>query len=348
MKANIKTFNDVPAAPLSNDDVMLQQLGIMKTIYVPVHPFVNGIKAELATRSDEIMKMFSEPHKRTQDNMHEAFFTTYVEWANQAVKIDPKIFKFHYPTSGSNEAIRETIAHHGNLQQKKGHSPRIHIFKGEYEGYRAHADAHQVEVIEHDRENYQDCIDQHLRAGDPFYISAPSSIDGNIWDGYEAFLTFLENHHPTTKLMVDLAYLNTTKKTPNIRVDSEVIETIFISMSKSFPGTYYDRIGGMLSKQELPGLFGNMWFKNLPGLLLGRNLMENSTLGDIPKEMSIIQERVVKQLQKTFGVDLTPSDVTFVATQSIPDEPSKIQTLLKRNNIVRYCLTPAIHEALNK
>ncbi|GEM_PF-3877367 len=58
---------------------------------------------------------------------------------------------------------------------------------------------------------------------DRFYLSAPSGIDGNVWDGYEKFLTFLENKCPEMKLLLDLAYLNTTPETPVIRTESDDI-----------------------------------------------------------------------------------------------------------------------------
>jgi len=343
---DIKTFVDVPAGPLSDQDKALHELGIMKTIYVPVHPFVEDVKIALGRSVEQVVEMFRDPHQRTQDNMHDPFFDTYIDWSRDAVDIQTEDFPHRYPTSGSNEAIRESIACHASAERAAGRAPRIHVFAGEYEGYTAHASSHEAEVIVHDRDDYQQSLLDSLKAREPFYLSAPSGIDGNIWEGYEDFLSFLETHIPESRLMLDLAYLNTTVKTPEIRTDSAIIRSIFVSMSKSFPGTYYDRIGGMLSKDEIPGLYGNMWFKNNNSLLLGTNLMSNSPLGKIPASMAPIQTEAVARLKGVLGEDLVASDVTFVATQPVPEKPNEIQEMLTRNGRIRYCLTPSIINGL--
>jgi len=347
MTIKIETLNNIPAGHLTDEDKALHTLGIMKTIYVPVHPFVNEIKIALGKAAAETIAMFQNPHKRTQDKLHELFFETYIEWSRSAVNIVSGHYPNQYPTSGSNEAIRESIAYHASNMRAQNLKPKIHIFNGEYEGYRAHAESHSVEVISHDRGNYEESLSQNLNAHEPFYLSAPSGIDGNIWHGYDGFLTHLENEHPDSRLMLDLAYLNTTAKTPIIRTDSSIIDAIFVSMSKSFPGTYYDRIGGVFSKSDIPGLFGNKWFKNLHGLLLGINLMMNSKLGEIPTHMQGLQTQVINSLKPTIGDDVRASDVTFIATQPIPTSPTSIQKMLTRAGQIRYCLTPSLTRLLH-
>jgi hypothetical protein len=342
----IETFENLASGPLSEEDKALHALGVMKTIYVPVHPLVNRVKMALGAASAETVEMFQSPHMRRQDKLHERFFEVYINWSRAAVNLQGSDYPHQYPTSGSNEAIRETIAYHASQCAEQGRDARLHIFEGEYEGYRAHAESHGVTVITHARDDFEASLELNFKAGEPFYLSAPSGIDGDIWAGYEAFLTHLEDVHPTCRLMVDLAYLNTTARIPQIRTDSPVIDAIFISMSKSFPGTYYDRIGGVFSKRELPGLFGNKWFKNLGSLLLGVNLMQQSALGDLPAEMSVLQRRLVKRLQPVLGEDLRAADVTFVATQPMPERPTDVQALLNRAGQVRYCLTPGLTELL--
>ena len=212
---------------------------------------------------DKLLPMYSMPHLKAQDFMHREFFQRFIEWSRDAVDIVAEDYPYQYPTSGSSEAIRETIAQHGNQARARNESPRIHIFEGEYEGYIAYAKAHEVEVVVHNRQSYDYSMQDSFTHGDKFYMSTPSGIDGNIWDGYEKFLQYLEEHDLNSSLMIDLAYLNTTVETPEIRTQSSAIEAIFFSMSKSFPGTYYDRIGGVFSKSPIPGLYGNKWFKNL-------------------------------------------------------------------------------------
>lgn len=347
MTIRISSFADMTAGELTAQDKALHALGIMKTIYVPVHPFVNAVKAELGAAVESTIGMFQNPHQRTQDNMHARFFETYIEWSRTAVNLRAGDFPYQYPASGSNEAIRETIAYYGSTARAEGREPRLHIFSGEYEGYRAHAESHSVTVIEHVRKDYAESLARELKPGEPFYLSAPSGIDGNIWDGYEAFLSLLETDFPQTRLMLDLAYINTTAKTPKIRTDSPVIRGVFVSMSKSFPGCYYDRIGGLLSKDPVPGLYGNMWFKNLQGLVLGYNLMINSPLGNLPAQMKPIQDKVIAELKPVLGDDVVASDVTFIASQPVPKNPSEMQRLLTRNDRIRYCLTPSMTRYLH-
>src|SRR4029453_13569467 len=111
-------------------------------------------------------------------------------------------------------------------------------------------------------------------AGDTFYISQPRAIDGNLWDGYHRFMTWLEAHQPTLDVFVDLAYLGTLKDgRARIGPPFKNIRGIFFSLSKAF-GIFYQRIGGMFSDREWPSLYANrLWFKNLVNLTLGEALM---------------------------------------------------------------------------
>lgn len=345
-KITVYPFDETRIGELSSQEEEMYKGGFMKTIYVPHHPYVKQVKLAIATQASNIVKMYESPHLKAQDFMHQKFFDTYFKWSYEAVKIDKSQFPYQYPTSGSSEAIRESIAHYGNKERAARRIPQIHVFEGEYEGYTAYAKAHNVEIVVHSRGNYKETLKKHLKPGQKFYISAPSGIDGNIWKGYEEFLQHIEKNYEQSEIMLDLAYLNTTAETPQIRTNSSVINAIFISMSKSFPGTYYDRIGGVISKSELPGLYGNMWFKSLYSLLLGVNLMENSPLGEIPKEMRTLQLEIVEKLKKTLGEELEASDITFIATKPIPENPTAIEKDLSRNGKVRYCLTPSMDTAL--
>lgn len=65
--------------------------------------------------------------------MHGEFFDRYIAWSKSAVGIQSHQYPYQYPTSGSSEAIRETIAHYANDERAKGRIPQIHVFDGEYE-----------------------------------------------------------------------------------------------------------------------------------------------------------------------------------------------------------------------
>ncbi len=339
-KITITPFWSIKA--FTPEEKYLHNLWVMKTIYVPPHPFVERVKLEVAKHVSQIVSMYHHPHTHRQDTMHREFFERYIDWSREAVDIWSDDYPNQYPSAGSSEAIRETIAQYANDERMQGRHPQIHIFDGEYEGYAAYARAHHVEMIVHDRENYKETLEKSFLPWQRFYMSAPSGIDGNIWNGYEEFLRYLEDNHPESKLMLDLAYLNTTEKTPKIRTDSTLIDAIFISMSKSFPGTYYDRIGWVISKSPIPWLWGNQWFKNLSWLFLGKTLMENSPFGTIPTEMRILQLQVIPELEKTLWDTIKPSDVTFIATKPAGSDIKPFEKPLKRAWNIRYCLTPAL------
>lgn len=327
----------------------MAEKGVTKTVYALVYPEVEQVYLDVYANRKRIGALFDEPYSRRQNDMHEALIGGYVDWAKDIVPIDRKVFSHVSPSSGASEAIRETIAYHGNSGARGANSerPTIHVFDGEYEGYKAYADAHRVELQVHDRKDYQQSIGDQAGLGDRFYLSQPSGIDGNIWKGYEDFMRFLAKEKPDLKVLLDLAYVGTFAN-PGVVIDTthKNIEAIFFSLSKSF-GTYYQRIGGMFSKTDFPGLTGNSWFKNLPSIEVGAELMRNFGVQDLPKKYKSLQEGIVTDLGREFGPGIEASDVILLATQPTSiGEINDFKKLLTRVDKVRYCLTPRLDKII--
>lgn len=343
-----------------------EKLKISKTVYSWVMPETEKMVEKVLANGHQ--RLLRDRHREAwtgkQDAYHEEFFQTWLDWASPHIS-NFGDFSYRYPTSGSSEAIRDSLAQHASLANYRPHLgvPTIHIWKGEYEGYKSLASPYGIRVVEHDRYEWEASLDSFCEKedtrGHKFYISDPSSIDGNFWD---PFPQFLDHIHENTemKVMLDLCYVgccpSETYPSQKIEGNHKAIDTVFFSLSKSF-GVYYHRIGGMFSKTEHPGLWGNKWFKNLTSLRLGTQLMREYSLTELPDKYRDLQKESCDALGasgKLIGMSgyskkmeaIDPSDVFLLAHikrghcysrhfDRIPGEP-------------RFCLTPSLYEKAKK
>jgi hypothetical protein len=105
-------------------------------------------------------------------------------------------------------------------------------------------------------------------------------------------------------------------------------------------------MGGVFSKREIPGLHGNMWFKNLHSIYLARRLLDESTVRTIPDLFRPCQEAVVRKLQNRYPA-LQPSDAILLGHHRFEaDIATDTDRLLRRDDVVRYCLAPAMETAM--
>lgn len=305
-----------------------------KTVYSFIYPETRETINELWNL--KLFKMYEEPWNKKQDLYHKEFFKTWKNWVSKIVKI-PIDFNFEYPTAGSSEAIREVI----NYIAIENPNCKIHIFEGEYEGYEVYAKIARIEIIKHNRDNWKKSM-YKLNDYDIFFISQPSSIDGNIWNEFDKFVNFLNNKYPNVRIMLDLCYIGTT-----VRDDFEInitpnIETIFFSLSKVF-GVYYHRIGGMISRKEYKSLYGNIWFKNMFSLKLGTDLMKKYPLSYLPKKYDYVRKELIEGL-KISGVHL--SDVFLLCTNITEKETEYTRIKIGKLYLNRYCLTQLLDEKI--
>lgn len=324
----------------------LQALGVSKTVYGYLYPEVEEVMAR-TFRDPRLIEIQRRGYTRRQDPMGQSFLDTYAAWTRDVLNIDAERFRFVYPTAGSAEAIRESIAVQATGRRTSGPTT-LHMFDGDYEGYGAYARAHGVNVVLHERDGYTESL-RDVAAGDTFYLSQPSAIDGNLWAGYDRFMVWLEAHRPALDVFVDFAYLGTLwDGGARIATHYRNIRGLFFSLSKAF-GIFYQRIGGLFSDREWPSLYANrLWFKNLVNLTLGEELMRQFPPHALPAKYKPVQTAVVAGLRERFGGSVEPSDSVLLAHQPArePLDPAQ-RELCRTRRVVRYCLTPGIDQRVS-
>lgn len=336
-----------------------EKLKLSKTVYSWVMPETEQMVQEIAgteKHHDLLRDRHREAWTGKQDEYHKEFFETWENWAGDKISgLDA--LPHRYPTAGSSEAIRETLAQHASLAQYQPHKgvPTIHIFKGEYEGYKALAKPYGIRVVEHVRDNWKESIsefaDREETEGHKWYISQPSSINGNFWFNFHDFLNLL-SEKTNIDVMLDLCYVGCVAQDlypgPRIPTNHEVIDTVFFSLSKVF-GVYYHRVGGMFSRTEHPGLWGNKWFKNLSSLYLGTQLMKRYHLTELPDKYRDLQKAVIRDMYPALSEgsiveNIWASDVFLLAYQKIKGQPPFEGYFDRLPNRPRYCLTQRLYE----
>lgn len=333
-----------------NESNSLQQLladsGVSKIVYALVMPETEQtIDAVLDASSEEgrqgYHRLFREAWTQKQDAVHLAFFERWIEWTQSIVQWDPSAFPFRYPTAGASEGLREAIHDFGARARVEGFEPTLHVFEGEYEGFAAYARAAGIPTRIHSRCRWQQAI-EHVGPRDQFYVSQPSAIDGCVWAEFDAFARQLYERQPTAELMLDLSYVGCVPNAFTLRTDSPNIPAVFFSLSKP-AGVYYHRIGGMFSRREYLGLFGNKWFKNISSLAIGTEFMKRYSVHELPRRYAPVQQLVIDELQKQLGLSLRPADIVLLAIGP-PSEPrTPLEQFLLRgpseDPLVRVCLT---------
>lgn len=272
------------------------------TVYSAVWPATERLMAQCYREETEAMlARHREAHRKHQDGMHESFFDAWAALAAPTLDWNPADFPEHYPTAGSSEAIREILRMAPWTQQS------LVIFEGEYEGYEAIAGMQHTPIHVVRRADWAATLAEWNDRGPPWHgqaqwwISQPSAIDGNVWPDFDAWLnalTELERRHPgSLQVWVDVSYLGVTTRPWRAALTSPVIAGVVFSLSKAM-GAYYRRIGGCWSRQPLPGLWGNRWFKNLDSLYLGERWLREQLRERNPTPHQLLQwqQQAMKRL----------------------------------------------------
>ncbi|TGQ64678.1 hypothetical protein EN829_028620 [Mesorhizobium sp. M00.F.Ca.ET.186.01.1.1] len=347
--------------PRESIDLRLRQAGVSKTVYALVTPEIEAVKAELLGNSsgngpDPVRATYLDQFRHAwtgkQNALHKRFFDTWLAWAKPMAPLNAADFPFSYPTAGASEPLFHLIADYGNRARIEGFSPRLAIFRGEYEGYKAYAEACGIPVTEYEREAWRDVADS-INPLDILCISQPSAIDGMVWTEANAFLRRLSERANPAQMVLDLTYVGATAKPPReaIWADAPCVSAVVISLSKPF-GTYYDRIGGVFCRSENLGLFGNQWFKNLTSLQLGIRLMERFDVFAMARRYTSVQASVAEDAGRALGLALAPSDVFILAQAStdIAVDRDLASYLTRAPGAIgarpRLCLTPGMAERI--
>jgi hypothetical protein len=341
-------------------DQRVKRAGASKTVYALVTPETEAAKRIILGNDVDgpdagrrhYLEQFRDAWTGKQFASHEAFIERWMAWASPVVAMNAAAFPWRYPTAGASEALFHVIADYGNRARALGFAPQVHIFAGEYEGYKAYSEACRIAVIEHPRSDWQS-VASSLPKQALFCLSQPSAIDGNLWPEANAFLAMLSAQTDQPRVLLDVTYVGAVADAPvaKIAADSPAVQAVAFSLSKPF-GVYYDRIGGMLCRQAMPSLFGNQWFKNLTSLQLGMALIERHDVFDLPRRYKHVQQDAAAQIGERLGVKLLPSDVCVLALAN-PNSTGDLALadFLRRpaNDpaaSLRLCLTPAMAEMI--
>lgn len=316
----------------SNLDPLAFQPMVRPMVWSLLFPETEAVFRQLvASECDPMFDRLRRAFDAPECQAHAEFLDTWCSWSG----IDfGAAFPNAYVSAGSSEAIRTIIMGAGTYS--------VHAFRGEYEGYHRYA---QAPIVTHERslsvvESYR------FINSDQFWISHPSAIDGEYWDDLEPFLATLHARHPQVKVYLDVAY-HGIAKVPRLIEAARFpnIAGVIFSLSKLF-GAYRFRIGGCVTRQEVPGLVGNKWFNNHLMLKFGTALLKEYPLGEMARRYAHVQTQAIGLLKNRGELppDTEPSNVLLLArsTQGLPRTDDKPDLYKRAPGTFRYCLTPAL------
>lgn len=312
-------------------------MDVTRTVYGVTFPETRRIVDALWAERPH--QWYERNYTKRQDSMHEPCLARWRAWAGAAGVSLGEGFRHEYPTAGANEAIHALLAHHATHGGK-----RIHVFAGEYEGYTYAATAFGLTLVVHARDDHRRSLLAEAGRGDQFWLSQPSAIDGNLWDGFAEFRDWLAAALPGIGLVVDLTYVGAVPIACTIELGAEPVSAVLWSLSKPF-GVYYHRIGGLLSRTEVPSLHGHLWFKNLFSIHLGERLMETHPARELPARYQPVQARALERAQAAGLVPRAAMPSHAVMLAHAPAEPAFLE--YARGPGLRFCLSPSIDRMVN-
>ncbi|MBI2547338.1 MAG: hypothetical protein HYW23_02720 [Candidatus Aenigmarchaeota archaeon] len=242
-----------------------------------------------------------------------------------------KDFSYRYPTSGSSEGIFKNLA-----MLKVGGVDWIYVLEGEYEGYKEYGKTLGIRTIEI---NPQKTDVRKLKPG-IWFISNPSAHDGNILpDNFVGEICDSGN-----KVYLDLAYVGSTRDY-TFDVSHDNIPAVFLSFSKPY-GVFRFRIGFTFSRAEIPSLYGNKWFKDIPRLFTALRLAEDIGPSKLYRSYRHVQESVIEHINEDFGLCMKTSDAVLLGNLTLDSarklDPYQLKMIapFQRGEGYRFCLTP--------
>jgi histidinol-phosphate/aromatic aminotransferase/cobyric acid decarboxylase-like protein len=263
------------------------------------------------------------------DDFHQPIFEKLIAAHRHDVP-DLGQFAFRYPTAGSEEGIREYLT----LLRAQG-VDQIYTWRGDYEGYREVAKTRGIATVEVDFE-----ADPRTLARGHWFLSNPSARNGMIVPA-DRILAIAEAGH---QIFYDLSYLGATDfhlfdvRHPNVAA-------VAISFSKPF-GLFYYRVGFTFSREAIPALFANKWFKNVYGLLIAERILETVDQRALTQTYKRVQAAIVREINDELGLGASASDVFLLASlpaaagTALPCERQEQIAKFARGAWYRFCLTP--------
>jgi len=320
-----------------------------KTVYSLYYPETRRIVDELWRERPH--HLYERNYTKRQDAMHAPLLSRYRTWAADAGVTFGSALVHEYPTAGASEGIHALLARVAS-RATTGPRARVHVFDGEYEGYRHLAAALSLEVCTHARspDRWTRTLKEQACAGDWLLISQPSAIDGCVWDGYDELVAWARTNVPELAFAVDLTYVGAVARPFRIDVSPSNVAVVLASLSKPF-GVYYHRIGALFSRTPFDSLYGNLWFKNLFSLALGERLLAAFGARDLPSRYAPLQKRALERAVAAGEAPASaePSDVVLLAHARVsagdalaPELEAFVRSREHDGLGLRWCLTPAL------
>ena len=319
--------------------------GHSKTVYSLVWPETENIVRHSLMDVERMLERHRRPHMKQQDAIGPDFAAIWWEWSGIGSGSVHQWNHF-YPTAGASEAIREVI---DELSAVNG---VLIVFDGEYEGYAAIAQGHQTPVHTINRStwkeqwaNIQNLLTTGAISKAQWWISEPSAINGCVWDEFDAFVAAVGSDE-RVELWVDATYIGATIAPRSYEViSSKYVTGVVFSLSKPF-GVYYRRIGGCFARRPVNNLWGNMWFKNIDSIELGKLLLTDQSNASLAQKYQKIQHQVLAEWSTNAQNIWIASDVVILA-HACRRPDTETDERYRRGDFYRVCLTPAMHKIIN-
>jgi len=239
-------------------------------------------------------------------------------------------FGYRYSTAGSEEGIREFMS----LLALRGVN-QAYMWKGDYEGYRETGKTRgiRLEEVEFGEDP------KRLKPG-YWFLSNPSARNGLII-GNTAVRSICEAGH---KVFYDLSYLGSTRPFVYDLGHPNVVAAA-VSFSKPY-GLFYYRVGFLYTREEVPSLYANKWFKNIYGLMIAKAILERVDIASLAEKYKNLQREIVGEINREHGLGLHEADTFLLANLPCAKveqfSEAKLTALQKfrRHNFYRFCLTP--------
>lgn len=270
------------------------------------------------------------------DRIHEPIISRVIDCYRPAIS-GLEQFNFRYPTSGSSEGIFHILA-----ELKAKGTKKIYTLAGEYEGYREYSKALGIETTEVEfGKTDLGALEQGV-----WFISNPSARDGNILPNGKINEIADLGH----KLVLDLAYVGSTR--PYLfNINHKNIEKVVMSFSKPY-GLFRFRIGFTFSREEIPSLYGNKWFKDVQRFILAAKVAEEIGPNKLYPLYCSRQKEITNYLTKELELEVRPADAILIGnsydSNKMTSHQKGIIEPFKRGQGYRFCLTPYFEDLENK
>jgi len=250
-----------------------------------------------------IDKLFSQyPHyiffewdDSALENFHVPIIERYINYQAFSVPYLTN-FPFRYPIAGSDEGIREILTW---LQAQKVR--KIYVLEGEYGGYKAVAATRCIKTVEVSSGTNPATLEKGY-----WFISNPSARNGNIISN-KTIRDICDAGH---QVFYDMAYVGLTDP-HQFDLSHPNIFAAVASLSKSFGLSSY-RIGFAFTREEIPSLYGNIWFKSIFNLLIAEKVLTEINLGYIARKYKPIQRKIIQEINETFDLSIRVSDALLL------------------------------------